>query len=346
MQKIQTLLVTKAEHIRYLTGTACAGVVLFDTKRGRSTLMTDARYFERAKYEVTRGVKVVLRTDADTLPKLLCEQRITKLGVEADDLTLARFDAYKKRLKRVTLVPTTGVIETRRTVKKPAEIATIRKACELTARILKATLPTMKRGVTELAVAETIRQFAAKFGVTELAFDTIVAFGENAAIPHAVPGKRKLRKGDVVLFDMGVKIDGYCADMSRTFFTAEPRKFERTAYEAVLTAQLAGVANVRAGAKCADIDAVVRQTLHEKDATFAEHFTHSTGHGVGLEIHEWPNLGPQSKDTLSAGNVVTVEPGVYFPGDFGIRIEDTVVVGKTRADVLTPFPKKLTVLRV
>lgn len=373
---LDALLITKPEHIRYLTGTTSEGVVLVAKspvstssshplwERGsKRILFTDARYIDRARAEVGAGVRVVLAPpDFDAAFRAeLAAMKTKTLGFEARHVTVAGLAGWKKRLRGtgVTLTPTEGEIEKKRLVKSPAEIAKIQTACEVTSAILKKTLPAVVRGVTEIEIAEQIRALAFRAGAIELAFESIVAFGENAAIPHATPSKRKLRKGDVVLFDIGVKWDGYCADMSRTFFTAEPSVFVRSAYDAVLAAQLAGVANVRPCVRCAEVDAVVRSVLAAtkyppqsplgkggSENDFSTYFTHSTGHGVGLEIHEAPRLLARSDEVLVLGNVVTVEPGVYFSGDFGIRIEDTVVVEKGGARVLTPFPKKLTVLRV
>lgn len=343
------VLITKKEHVQYLTGTTCEGIALQVQRtkhqgQGKLWFFTDARYVGRARAEVHKGVQVILlERPTDALKETITKLKIKKLGFEAEDISVARLQRLKKRFPAVTLVPTEGMIETRRRVKSPAEIRHIQKACAITVKVLKATLPFVQQSVTELALVEIVRQQALKFGAEGLAFDTIIAFGDNAAIPHAVPGRRKLKRGDLVLFDLGVRVSGYCSDMSRTFFTATPKADERVAYESTLQAQLDGVEHVRAGMACATVDAVVRSTLGAK---LAPHFTHSTGHGVGLEIHESPSLSPISKDTLAVGNIVTVEPGVYLPGKFGIRIEDTVLVEKSGPKVLTTMPKQLTVLKV
>lgn len=343
------VLITKKEHVQYLTGTTCEGTVLqvrSTKEKGQSKNMffTDARYVERARAEVHAGVQVILlERPTNALKETIAKLNIKKLGFEAEDVSVARLRRMQQRFSGVTLVPTEGIIETRRRVKSPAEIRHIQTACAITVKVLKATLPFVQQGVTELALVEVVRQQALKFGAEGLAFDTIIAFGDNAAIPHAVPGKRKLKRGDLVLFDLGVRVSGYCSDMSRTFFTAIPKENQRVAYEAVLQAQLDGVEHVRAGMACVTVDAVVRAALGKE---FAPHFTHSTGHGVGLEIHEAPSLSPISKDTLTVGNIVTVEPGVYLLGQFGIRIEDTVLVTKSGPKVLTTMPKQLTVLSI
>jgi len=344
--KFDTLLITKPENIRYLSGFTGEGV-LFCQKQ-KITIITDPRYELRARQEMKKGVQLAVqakRSD-EMLRKTLKSWRSKQLGFEAAKVTVAGLANLKKRLRGLGLkfIPTEGVIEELRRVKSPAEIKQIAAACGIADRALAATLKSMKRGVTELAIAEEFRRQAFRLGAEDLSFDSIVAFGENSGCPHAKPSARKLKKGDVVQFDIGVKVGGYCSDMSRVFFTAQPTAEQSHVFDAVSAAQLAGVQAVRAGAVCGEIDATCRGVLAEQD--LVEYFTHSTGHGVGLDIHEWPNNSPQSQDVLVSGHVVTVEPGVYLENKFGMRIEDTVVVQKKSARVLTTFPKKLKVLKI
>jgi Xaa-Pro aminopeptidase len=350
------LLITKLVNMQYLTGTTCEGFALTQNLKRKTYkkiwLFTDARYLERAKKEVRQGVRVILLSQTqDVLREQMKKLRIKKLGFEAEHMTVARLEQLKKRLRGIKLIPTTGVIEKNRLVKSSDEIRKIQRACVITVKVLRATLPFVRQGVTELGLAEKVRELALEFGAEGLAFDTIVVFGESAAVPHAKPGKRKLKRGDLVLFDLGVKYAGYCSDLSRTFFTAPPTELQQVAYQAVRQAQLKGIATIQVGVKCLAIDEVVRRALKienrkSKIENLANYFTHSTGHGVGLEIHEAPSLSPKSPDALAIGNVVTVEPGVYLPGKLGIRIEDTVAVTASGAKILTIFPKELRVLQV
>jgi Xaa-Pro aminopeptidase len=236
------------------------------------------------------------------------------------------------------------VIEKQREVKSATEIRLIQKACQITVRVLKTVLRELKFGQTELEVAQKIAQLAARFGAEKLSFDSIVAFGENAACPHAKPGTRKLKHGDAALFDLGVVYRGYSSDMTRTFFTAPPTSKQKQIYEAVLAAQQAGLATIRSGVKAATVDAAVRKIL--KTAGYEKQFTHSTGHGVGLQIHEAPSLSPKSKEILKNNMIITCEPGVYLAEEFGVRIEDSVAVTRSGAKILTNFSKKLRVLKI
>lgn len=342
-----TLLITTPENVRYRTGFAGGGVALV---RGRKTvLLTDPRYTELARQTAHRGVSLqIFQSDfATTLQTVLQKLGTQKLGFEAAHVTVASHAAYQKIARKagVKLVATEEVIETARRVKSPTEQAQIARACALTTRILQAVVRGLRVGQTELSVAAEFAARAAAAGAEGMAFETIVAFGGHAATPHHHPTPRRLKKGDVVLIDCGVKLAGYCADCTRTFFTAPPRPAQKTAYAAVLAAQLAGVQKVRAGVAAAAVDSAAREQLAA--VNLAEFFTHSTGHGLGLNVHEWPNLAPRSRDTLPAGSLVTVEPGVYLPAqNFGVRIEDTVLVTPTGGQILTLAPKKLTVLAV
>ncbi len=344
--KYDTLLVSRPENIHYLSGFTGEGVLLL--KKDKKMLITDARYVLRAKEEKQRGVQVMVvdKSFIETLTVALKTLRTKKLGFESSHLTVARLTAFKKRMRQLKLkfIPTESEIEKKREVKTAAEIQKIRKSCQITVRVLRGVLKFLKIGKIELEVAEEIRRLAIWLGAEELAFDPVVAFGANSACPHAKPSRRKLRKGDVVLLDLGAKYAGYCSDMTRTFFTAPPTERQREVYEAVLAAQKTGVQKIRPGVKACKVDGAVRGVLQQ--AGYEKQFTHSTGHGVGLEIHESPSLNKIETSDLQAGNVVTVEPGVYLEKNFGVRIEDTVVVTKTGAKILTEFPKDLTVLKV
>lgn len=223
------------------------------------------------------------------------------------------------------------------------KIQNIRLSCQIVSRILGDVSRNLKSGKTEKEIADEIRRLA-KTEADGVAFQSIVAFGRNSAIPHHRPTARKLKKGDVVKIDLGVKFGGFCSDLTRTFFTDEPTRLQRKVYEAVLRAQQIGIRKVKVGMKAKNLDAATRNFLAEKG--FARNFSHSLGHGVGRRIHEPPKIGPKSRATLHANDVIAIEPGIYLKGKFGVRIEDSLLVKKNGAELLTKFPKKLTVLKI
>jgi Xaa-Pro aminopeptidase len=232
-----------------------------------------------------------------------------------------------------------GVIETLRMVKSPEEIEKIRASVVLNSRALEQALKKAKPGMREYELAAEIDYRMRKLGAESAAFETIVAAGPRSALPHAKPGNAKLEAGQMLLIDMGAMLDGYASDMTRMVHLGEPTKKYRDAYQAVLEAQLAAIAAVRPGRTGAQVDKAARDVL--KAAGLGEAFVHSTGHGLGLEIHEDPRVGKSGKVKLAAGMAITIEPGVYLEGWGGIRIEDTVVVTEKGCEVLTKTPKEL-----
>jgi Xaa-Pro aminopeptidase len=224
-----------------------------------------------------------------------------------------------------------------RWIKDADEIATMRAAAALGCRLFEGILATMQPGMTETAVAAELEHAARMAGAEAMSFPTIVASGVRSALPHGHATQARLPKSGFVTLDFGVMLDGYCSDMTRTVHMGRARAGERGAYDAVLEAQEAGVAAVRAGVTAGNVDEATRSVLRK--AGLAEWFTHSTGHGVGLEIHEGPRLAAKQNQKLEAGMVVTIEPGIYMPGKFGIRIEDMVLVTATGSQILTPCTK-------
>ncbi len=219
----------------------------------------------------------------------------------------------------------------------------IRKSCVIASQILREVVKNLEQGKTEKEVASEIRRLA-KSEASGIAFRPIVAFGKNSAIPHHHATERKLKKGDVVKIDLGVKISGWCSDITRTFFTAEPTRLQREVYEAVLAAQLAGIRKTKVGMRAKDLDAVARDFLKEKG--LGKYFIHTLGHGLGQKVHTAPKIGPKSKAVLKSGEVITIEPGVYLKNKFGVRIEDSILVKNKSVEILTKFPKKITILKI
>jgi Xaa-Pro aminopeptidase len=267
----------------------------------------------------------------------LPERLPKRVAFEADALTYANYEFL--RAGGIELVPRRGLVESLRAVKEPEELDAIRRATEVTNRTYERLAEEQFAGRTEKELAWRMEQLLHELGADGLAFPVDVAAGPTAASPHAVPGDRVVEEGELVLVDAGAMLDGYCSDCTRTFAVGGVADSLREAYEIVREAQQAGLDAVRAGAAGRDADAATRAVISE--AGYGENFGHGLGHGVGLLVHEAPVLRPESEDVLAAGNVVTVEPGIYLSGVAGIRIEDLVVVTDDGCEVLTAFPREL-----
>ncbi len=267
-------------------------------------------------------------------------QRRSRIGFDASQLTVAQLRALRAAAgRKVRWIAASGAVEALRARKEPQEIAQMRKAGVLAGEVLAAALKLLKPGVRELEIAAEIEYQMRQRGASGRAFETIVAFGERSAYPHARPTAKRLRKNELVVLDLGAILGHYCSDITRTVFVGRAPARVRRWYRAVQDAQSAAIAAVKAGVRCGDVDAAARQILtgHGLD----RYFIHSTGHGLGLEVHEDPRVARGQKQILVPGNVITIEPGVYIPGVGGIRIEDDVAVRADRTEVLTRFPRDL-----
>ncbi|MEZ5226494.1 MAG: M24 family metallopeptidase [Acidimicrobiales bacterium] len=263
-----------------------------------------------------------------------------RVGLEADHLVWSTLSDYQAELSDAELVPTRGLVEGLRRHKDPGERSRLERASAIADRALLATLALFAERPTERAFAMALDHAMRQHGADDVSFETIVASGPNAALPHHRPGERTIEADDLVVIDFGAKVDGYGSDMTRTFVAGgEPTAEQQRLYDAVAAAQAAGVAAVRAGADQRSIDTTCRDVLAQFD--LADAFVHGTGHGLGLEIHEQPILSARSVGILTAGLIVTVEPGAYLPGFGGVRVEDTVVVTDTGCVPITHCPKGL-----
>jgi Xaa-Pro aminopeptidase len=333
-QRLDSLLVTSPYDRCYLTGfTGEAGVLLVEP-RGL-TLITDGRFTVQAKDEAP-GLKVELQREGlyRTCGELLKRRKRRRAGFDAGQLTVEQMESLKKATGRtVRLQDAGGMVLSLRTVKDATELAAMRKAAALADQVVQAAVRLLKPGVRELEIAAEIEYHMRKGGASGPAFESIVAFGERAALPHARPTAKRLKKGQLVVLDLGAILNRYCSDITRTVFVGKAPAKVRLWYQAVLEAQAAAIAAVAAGRSCADVDAAARGVL----ATYRldQYFVHSTGHGLGLEVHENPRVAKGQKTLLASGNVVTIEPGVYVPGVGGIRIEDDVAVHQSGTEVLT-----------
>jgi Xaa-Pro aminopeptidase len=338
---VDALLITHLPDVRWLCGFTGSNAALV-LSRGCSVLFTDGRYTTQAKAEAV-GTKVVVATKPALTAacEWIATARITSCGFDEGNTTVAAFNqmraAIPAKLRRTIFHPMGPLVAKLRWIKDTDEIAKMRAAAALGCRLFEGILAIMQPGMTETAVAAELEHAARVAGAEAMSFPTIVASGQRSALPHGHATQAKLPRSGFVTLDFGVVLDGYCSDMTRTVHMGRARAGERDAYDAVLEAQEAGVAAVRAGVSSGDVDEATRSVLRE--AGLAEWFTHSTGHGVGLEIHEGPRLAAKQNQKLEAGMVVTIEPGIYMPGKFGIRIEDMVLVTAKGGQILTPCTK-------
>jgi len=339
-RNLDCLLVTHPANWYYLSGfTGDSGVLVIAP--GRTTLITDGRFTTQAKQE-SPGVKLQLQTGAlfASLGAWLKLQRLKRVGYDPEQWTVAQL----KALQAVTgakcrLIEAPGIVESQRMAKDPQELATLRKAADLADQVMQYAFTLLKPGVTESEVAAEIEFQMKKRGASGPSFETIVAFGERSALPHARPTSKRLRKNELVVLDMGVILDRYCSDITRTVFVGRGSRRIREWYRAVQNANQAATQSVRAGITCGEVDAAARDVL--KNSSLDTYFVHSTGHGLGLEVHEAPRIARGQPVRLEAGNVITIEPGVYLEGVGGIRIEDDVAVGVQGSEVLTRISRDL-----
>ncbi len=340
--KVDALVVSGMPNVRYLTGFTGSSALLLAGRDG-AVFFTDGRYRLQAAQEV-RGAKVVTARGplVTALAASVKRRRLRRLGFESHRASYGFYESLRTALPGVGLKPLSGVVEKLRAVKTAGEIASLRRAVDLNSAVFEASLRHVQPGRTEREVADQIEFEMRRWGGEKPAFETIVAAGTHSAYPHAKPGLNPLRRNEFILIDQGVILDGYSSDMTRTVALGGLGREARRVYHAVLEAQRAAIAAVRAGIRAAEVDRQARMVLQKHGLEKA--FVHSTGHGVGLEIHEPPRLGRREKVRLESGMVITIEPGVYLEGFGGVRIEDMVVVTPAGCEILTPTPKELRVL--
>jgi len=333
-------LLTSLPNILYLTGFRGSSGALVVTGR-EAVLFTDGRYRQQAREEV-RGARVRI-TAADPVAaaaRWLRARRAARVTYEPQAMTAAQFDEVRRILgARAELRPGKNGVEALRAVKEAEEIASIRAGVELTARVFEEVLPYVRPGVRELDLAAEIEYRMKQHGARGPAFETIVASGRRSALPHGRATRKRLAKNELVVFDLGAIVGDYHSDMTRTVYLGTPPARVKKLYNAVREAQASACAAVRAGVPAARVDAAARRCLARHG--LGRYFVHGTGHGLGLEIHEAPRVGPKATGRLEAGNVITLEPGVYLPGWGGIRLEDVAVVRPRGAERLTPLSTEL-----
>ena len=335
------MLITSRHNLRYLTGFTGSNGVAVVTGSG-TFFFTDPRYQFQAAQEVTAKAKAVAGPLLNHVVALATRRRWRRLGFEQDHLTAGQFELLRSKMTtRQIWLPRSGVVETLRMVKSDEELACIELSVRTNSRALDAALRRMRAGMNEAELAAEIDYRMCRLGAEKPSFDTIVASGARSALPHAHPTRMMIEPG-VLLIDMGAFQGGYASDMTRTFFLGRPTRKLSQIYNAVLEAQLAAIDVVRPGIKASAVDRAARNVLKANGLDKA--FMHSTGHGLGLEIHEPPRLGKKEGTKLEAGMAITIEPGAYVEGVGGVRIEDTLVVTAHGCRILTPTPKELRVL--
>jgi Xaa-Pro aminopeptidase len=338
--KLDALVITHPANWYYLTGfTGEAGVLIVSD--GLPTLITDGRFTTQVRQETT-SVRLIQQKGSlmESTGRLLREKASKRVGFDPAQTSVGQLQLLRKAAgARTKWISAPGLIGILRARKEPSELARMRQAAILAGDVLTGAINLLKPGVMENEIAAEIEYQMRKRGASGPAFETIVAFGDRSALPHARPTAKRLRKNELVVLDLGAILAHYCSDITRTVHVGKAPARVKQWYRAVLEAQIAAIAAVRAGASCGDVDAAARQVLagHKLDRLF----THSTGHGLGLEVHEEPRVARGQKARLEPGFVVTIEPGVYMAGVGGIRIEDDVAVHSGNTEVLTRIPRDL-----
>jgi Xaa-Pro aminopeptidase len=340
-QELDVLIVSQPENRRYLSGfTGSAGWLLISASN--AFLAVDFRYVEQAKKEASDFDVVHVKGDlANWLPKFTSDSGFKKVGFEADHVSFSLYQQLCKMVGdgdyQIQLIPTSGIVESVRAVKEPEEIEFITEAVKLADAAFDHAKSIIRPMVSEKEIAWELERFLRERGSEPMPFDIIVASGSNAALPHAKPSEKVILENEPVVIDLGARVNGYCSDLSRTFFLGGEDKTFSKIYDIVLGAQLTALAAIVAGMSGDQADRLARTVVEQ--AGYGDAFGHGLGHGVGLGTHESPRLGPNSSDLLIDGMVFTVEPGIYIAGWGGVRIEDTVVMENSRVKTLTKAEK-------
>lgn len=335
----EALMVHSAFNRRYLSGfTGTSGIVLL--VKEKAYFITDFRYIEQATkqaphFQIVDGTNGMWKAVAS----ILQENHVRALRFEQDYLTFAEYRLLQDLLRDIDLLPTSGWVEELRATKDPDELALIQKAAEIADRTFEEVLKELRPGISERQVAMSLEMKMREMGATSSSFEIIVASGKRSALPHGVASEKILEKGDFITLDFGAFYKGYCSDITRTVVLGKPNSQQQEIYDIVLEAGKRTLSALRAGMRGKEADAIARDYITEHG--YGDAFGHSTGHGIGLEIHENPRLSKTSDDLLAPDMVVTVEPGIYLPEFGGVRIEDDVRITENGCEILTHSPKEL-----
>ena len=336
---IQGMIVTNPVNVKYLTGINAEGIFLITRKE--NIYITDGRYIEYVNSILTPFDEIII-DDFKNISKEDYENYFTfceNVGFEENFVTYAQYKQFMHRYKINNLVEADSIFEQLRAIKDDEEIKYIKEACEVTDKCFKSILEFIKPGLTEKQIAKKIEDYFIENSDGK-SFDTIVASGENSSKPHAMPSDRIIMEQDIITIDMGCKINGYCSDMTRTIFIGEPTPKQKQIYDLVLKNQKNVIDRIKDGANIKDISKIVESDF----SVNGYDMIHSLGHGVGLDIHEKPYINSKNENLLKEDMVITNEPGIYIPGDFGVRIEDTILVTKQGAMILTESSKECIIL--
>ena len=333
-QNIQGMIISNPINVNYLTNIDAEGILLLTRKE--NFYLTDARYIEKVQRTLMIDDEIIVVDRSFLAPEdyenyfMFCEN----VGFEENYVTYAKYKEIMHLYKIHSLVETEGIIEKQRQIKDVDEIKYIKKACEITDDCFSYILKYIKKGMSERQIADEIERFFKASGVA-LAFDTIVASGENSSMPHAIPGDRKIEAGDVITIDMGCSYNGYCSDMTRTIFVDNLQKNIKEIYDLVLDNQLIALEEMKDGA----IIKIIAKVIEGNFRVNGHDIMHALGHGIGMNVHEDPIISSKSERNLKQNMVVAVEPGIYVPGKYGVRIEDTILITKEGTETLTKSPK-------
>jgi Xaa-Pro aminopeptidase len=340
--RLECFATTHGPSLRYLTGYSGSNGICIVTP-DQVIFGTDFRYASQIKSEVAADVTFIKR---GSLIEAAAKNNVLRgwksAGIEGEHCSVAQWNEFRKHFPRVSFTETTGIIEDLAAVKEEAEIECIRKAAAITDTVFAKILGLIRPGVAECEVAAEISYLHRMYGAEGDAFDTIVASGIRGALPHGRASAKKIAAGEFVTIDFGCLFNGYCSDLTRTIAVGKVTREMRKVYAAVLDAQRRAIEAARSGMKARALDRVSRLYLRQQG--YGEFFGHGLGHGIGLEIHAFPKVSAISTHTLREGNVITIEPGVYLPGKFGVRIEDDVVIRRHACEIITSSPKELLIL--
>ena len=346
--ELDAVLITSPKHVYYLTGfftdphERFMGLII--PAQGEPSLIVPA--LDREAAAAASFVQTILtHTDTDNPYEILKQALpagLSKLGIEKSHMTVERFEAMGQVVGAQSYTDVEEPLREMRLIKSADEVARLKKAVQLIEDTLGETLKTFKVGQTEMEIVAELEFQMKRLGADGPSFSTMVLAGEKSALPHGTPGSRQVQEGDLLLFDIGVAADGYVSDITRTFAVGKVSEQLREIYETVLAANEAAIAEVRPGVTFAHLDKTARDLIAARG--YGEYFMHRLGHGLGMDVHEYPSVHGQNQETLRPGMVFTIEPGVYVPGVGGVRIEDDVLVTESGVEVLSKFPKQLTVI--
>ena len=335
---VDGILITNLENVHYLSGFtgSDAALVMTETK---GFFLTDSRYTTQAREEVSGFEVIEYKKKIEGLSNLINDLRLREIGFEAQDVTYGAHRELADKVSGGEFIPINERVRNIRAVKDDEEIGRIKRAIDIASKSLRENVWRVTPGNQEREIALELEFSMRRNGADNIAFDTIVASGDRAALPHGKPSEKRIHKGEFVIIDFGARYRGYYSDETCTFFCGKPNRRQKEVYQIVKDAHDKAISSIRPGMKAMELDAVARGWI--KDAGYGDYFGHGTGHGVGLAVHENPVIGPESKDVVEEGMVFTIEPGVYIPGWGGVRIEDMVLVMGNGCEVLTGLSKEI-----